>query len=496
MKKIHRLILKSFIGPFFLTFAISLFFLLMQFIWVWVDELIGKGLNVSIILKILYYASAMLVPMALPLAVLLASVMTFGNLSEHFELTAMKTSGISLWRIMSSLIFFIVALSIGAFFFSNNVLPYTNLKYAQLLYDVSRKRPEMSIKTGVFNNEIDGFSIKVDKKNTENGMMYGFMIYDHTKRKGNKKVTVADSGQISITTDQKNMIVTLYSGRNYNEMKEKNTAGKIKKEYPYRQDKFDKETIIFQLPDNSLKKSNDRMFKKHYEIMNTSQLSVVIDSLNKEYNIRKNQFQNRLLEYNYFKYEPKVIRDKDPTKFINDSIRKYKEPDKLTTEFNLDSIYNNLKNKDKLAVIRGAYKSVKIIKSNIENNGQSLENRLKWLKKHELAWYKKFSLSFACLVFFFIGAPLGAIIRKGGFGFPFLISIVLFMFYYVLYITGEKSAVENAVPVFVGAWLASGILFPFGVFITYKATKDSKIVNKEQIETVVKKILHFLKISK
>ncbi|MCF6183678.1 MAG: LptF/LptG family permease, partial [Bacteroidales bacterium] len=155
-----------------------------------------------------------------------------------------------------------------------------------------------------------------------------------------------------------------------------------------------------------------------------------------------------------------------------------------------------LNNKDKLAVIRGAYKSVKIIRSNIENNGQSLENRLKWLKKHELAWYKKFSLSFACLVFFFIGAPLGAIIRTGGFGFPFLISVVLFMFYYVLYITGDKSAVENAVPVFVGAWLASGILFPLGVFITYKATKDSKIVNKEQIETVVKKILHFLKISK
>jgi len=468
----------------------------MQFIWVWVDELIGKGLNISIILKILYYASAMLVPMALPLAVLLASVMTFGNLSEHFELTAMKTSGISLWRIMSSLIYFIVALSIGAFFFSNNVLPYTNLKYAQLLYDVSRKRPEMSIKTGVFNNEIDGFSIKVDKKNTENGMMYGFMIYDHTKRKGNKKVTVADSGQISITTDQRNMIVTLYTGRNYNEMKEKNTSGKIKKEYPYRRDKFDKETIIFQLPDNSLKKSNDRMFKKHYEIMNTSQLSVVIDSLNKEYNLRKRQFQNRLLEYNYFKYEPKVIRENNPRKFINDSVRKYKEPDKLTSEFNLDSIYNNLKNKDKLAVIRGAYKSVQIIKSNIENNGQSLENRLKWLKKHELAWYKKFSLSFACLVFFFIGAPLGAIIRKGGFGFPFLISIVLFMLYYVLYITGEKSAVENALPVFVGAWLASGILFPLGVFITYKATKDSKIVNKEQIENIFNKILHFLKISK
>ncbi len=493
MKKIHSLIVKSFIGPFIVTFAISLFFLLMQFIWLWVDELIGKGLNIGIILKILYYAAAMLVPMALPLAVLLASVMTFGNLSEHFELTAMKTSGISLWRIMSPLIYFIVALSIGAFFFSNNVLPYTNLKYAQLLYDVSRKRPEMSIKSGVFNNEIDGYSIKVDNKNTKTGMMYGFMIYDHTKRKGNKKVTVADSGQINITTDQKNMIVTLYNGSNYNEMKNKNP---VKKEYPYRRDHFSEETIIFQLPDNSLKKSNDRMFKKHYEIMNTSQLSIVIDSLSREYKIRKYQFQDRLLEYNYFKNEHKVTDKKDSVLYQKDSIRKYRAPEKLITIFNLDEIYQNLSNKDKLSVIRGASKSVKIIRSNIENNGQSLVNRLKWLRKHQLAWYKKFSLSFACLVFFFIGAPLGAIIRKGGFGLPFLVSIVLFMFYYVLYIMGEKAATEDALPVFVGAWLASGILFPLGVFITYKATKDSKIVNTEQIENILKILGNILKFGK
>ena len=465
----------------------------MQFIWLWVDELIGKGLNVSIILKILYYAAAMLVPMALPLAVLLASVMTFGNLSEHFELTAMKTSGISLWRIMSPLIYFIVALSIGAFFFSNNILPYTNLKYAQLLYDVSRKRPEMSIKSGVFNNEIDGYSIKVDTKNTETGMMYGFMIYDHTKRKGNKKVTVADSGQISITTDQRNMIVKLYNGSNYNEMKEKNSA---KKEYPFRRDNFSEETIIFKLPDNSLKKSNDRMFKKHYEIMNTSQLSVVIDSLRKEYNIRKNLFQNRLLEFNYFKYEKKYTDKKDSAKFKTDSIRKYKEPEKLVAVLNLDDIYNKLDNKNKLSVIAEALKSVQVVKANIENSGQSLMNRLKWLKKHQLAWYKKFSLSFACLVFFFIGAPLGAIIRKGGFGLPFLVSIVLFMFYYVLYIMGEKSATENVLPVFIGAWLASGILFPLGVFITYKATKDSKIVNTEQIEKLLKFLSKILKLGK
>ncbi len=493
MKKIHRLVVKSFIGPFIVTFAISLFFLLMQFVWLWIDEFVGKGLDIKVIIKILYYASAALVPMALPLAVLLASVMTFGNLSEHFELTAMKTSGISLWRIMSPLIFFIALLSIGAFFFSNNVLPYTNLKYAQLLYDISRKRPEMSIKTGVFNNEIDGYSIKADRKNTETGIMYDFMIYNHTKRKGNTEVTVADSGQISITTDQKNMIVTLYSGINYNEMKEKDPKNR---EYPYRRDKFTKETIIFRLPDNSLKKSNERMFKKHYEIMNSKQLSVVIDSLSKEYIKRKKLYEDRLTEYNYFKYEKKVVDKQDTSAVKEDSLIKYQEPEKLSVIYNLDNIYNNMDNKDKLSVIRGALKDVQITRSNIENNGLTLTNRLKWLKKHQLAWYKKLSLSFACLVFFFIGAPLGAIIRKGGFGMPFLVSIVLFMFYYILMVMGEKAAVESALPVFAGAWLASGILFPLGVFITYKATKDSKIVNTEIFDNILNFLGKILKLGK
>ncbi len=501
MKKIHRLVISSFIGPFVMTFAISLFFLIMQFIWLWVDELIGKGLGTLVILEIIYYAAVSLVPMALPLAVLLASVMTFGNLSEHFELTAMKTSGISLWRIMSSLILFIVSLSIGTFFFSNNVLPYTNLKYAQLLYDITRKKPEMSIKPGVFNNEIDGFSIKVDYKKSTGGMMYGFMIYDHTGRQGNNRVTVADSGYITITSDQKNLVATLYSGSNYNEMKEKEFSKN--RSFPFRHDKFLKETIIFQLPDNSLKKSNDRMFKKHYEIMNTQQLSVVIDSLKGEFDKRKDMFKNNLLKHNYFKYEAKNKNKNkiDSSKNKQANLTKIKEAYLLkdTTakdSINISQIYYSLNDKDQLAVISSALRSTQTVRNVIESSGYSLINRRKWLKKHQLAWYKKFSLSFACLIFFFVGAPLGAIIRKGGFGLPFLVSTVLFMLYYVLLITGEKAAVENALPVVVGAWLPSAILTPLGIYITYKASKDSKIVNTNGIENFLKFIGNILKLSK
>ena len=490
MKKIHSLVLKSFIGPFFVTFAISIFFLLMQFIWLWIEDLIGKGLDWLIILRILFYAAAMLVPMALPLAVLLASVMTFGNLGEHFELTAMKSSGISLWRIMSSLIFLMIAISIGAFYFSNYVLPYTNIRYATLLYDVSRKRPELNIKTGIFNTDIDGFSIKIDDKDQNTGMMYGFMIYDHLKQKGNKEVTVADSGEMSVTADNKNMIVTLYNGNNYSDLKEDK---KTKKEFPYRNDNFTKQTIIFELPDISMKKSDASLFEKHYEIMNTNQLSIAIDSLEREYKSRVNSFQNRLAENNYFKYEKKYRNSKDSLKKIKDSIRRYVSPSKLSTLKNLDSLYEQMPKSKKLKVIQEAISSVKKTKQKISNNNQSLTNRLKWLTKHQLAWYKKFSLSFACLVFFFVGAPLGAIIRKGGFGLPILVSVVLFIIYYILYVSGEKAATENALPVFVGAWLSSGVLFPFGVFLTYKATKDAKIINIESVFELFEKVKKIFK---
>ena len=464
----------------------------MQFIWLWVEDMVGKGLEWYFILKILFYSAAMLVPMALPLAVLLASVMTFGNFGEHFELTAMKTSGISLWRIMSPLIVFIIALSIGAFYFSNNVLPYTNIKYAGLLYDLSRKRPELNIKTGVFNNDIDGYSIKIDGKDPNSGMMYGFMIYNHTKQKGNKEVTLADSGEMNITMDQKNMIVTLYNGSNYNDMKEKNH--RPTKEYPYRHDYFTKQTIIFQLPDISMKESDESLFEKHYEIMDTEQLSVAIDSLKIEYVDRSKSFKRKLIDFNYFKHDVRLAEIKDSVKMQKDSIRRYQNPEQLFSKTNLDSLYQNMSYRDKQKVLDASISSANRLKVNIENNSQSLNSRLKWLKKHQLAWYKKFSLSFACIVFFFIGAPLGAIIRKGGFGLPILVSILLFMFYYILFSFGQKAATEGAVPVFVGAWLASGILFPMGVYVTYKATKDSKIINIQKFEATLKSITKIFRI--
>lgn len=450
----------------------------MQFLWKWVEDFVGKGLEWTVIGEILFYASAALVPMALPLAVLLASVMTFGNMGEYYELTAAKASGISLLQVMKPIIILTFFISLGAFFFSNNVLPYTNLKMARLLFDVNRKRPELNIRTGVFNNDIEGYSIRVKEKNRNTLMMYDFMIYDHTKNLGNSEVTLADSGFLRITGDKKYMVATLFSGRTYTEMSQ-NKNNRTNKDLPHRTDIFDKQTIIFELKGFDFKESKESIFRSNYQMMSLDQLSGAIDSLMTAYRERQNDYPKRLKKFNYFKIEPKVVNTNDSIKARKDSLQKYAPPQKLDPNINTDSIYQTLSVKEKKQALQIAMEASNRLKNSIESTDKSMSDRLRWIRKHQIAWYQKFSMSFACIIFFFIGAPLGAIIRKGGFGMPFLLSIILFMLYYVLSITGEKFVREEVLPVFIGSWLSSAVLFPLGVFVTYKATKDSVILNKE-----------------
>ncbi len=462
----------------------------MQFIWKWVEDFVGKGLDWTLIAKIMFYASAGLVPMALPLAVLLASVMTFGNFGEHYELTAMKSSGISLMKIMRPLVFFTFLVSVGAFYFSNNVLPYTNLKIARLLFDVTRKRPELNIKTGIFNNDIDGYSIKIEKKNQETGMMYDFMIYNHSIGIGNREVILADSGEINVTKDQKNMVITLYHGTNYSEVDEKN---KGTKEYPFRKDKFDEQKIILELNDFDFKESNEGLFKSNYQMMNLKQLSYSIDTLHQVYDKRVFLFQQRLLAWTYTKYEHKVTLRDDTAVYLADSLKKYVPLSKLKINFNIDSLYKTMDSDAKKEADKTSIDFAQKARDNIKNTSKALEDRLRWIRKHELAWYRKFSLSFACMIFFFIGAPLGSIIRKGGFGLPIVISTLLFIFYYVVSIMGEKFVSESIMPSPIGAWFSSAILLPIGIFITYKATRDAVLVRKEQMDSLAKPFIKLYK---
>lgn len=464
MKKLHILVIRSYIGPLLLTFFIVLFLLVMQFLWKYIDELVGKGLEWYVIAKLIIYASTVLVPMALPLSILLASLMTFGNLGENSELTAMKAAGISLQRIMKPLVILSVIISIIAFFFANNIMPVANLKMQSLLYDIRNKQPTFNIKANTFYNGLKGYSIRVLKKDQKRNMLYKIMIYDHSENKGDKSVIVADSAKMRFSPDKMYLLLTLYHGKKYEDVDEN---GKKKyKTYPFQKEFFDSETITFDMSGFSFKRTDESLWKQNYQMLNLSQLQFAIDSLKKDYVEKKRDFVRLLYQSSYLIRYPEI---KDSTFFITDI-----KPDKY---FDLDSILLTLP-KPKLRQVYGAALNfARSTSSLIETNKEDFLYRYKWIIKHEVEWHKKFTLSIACFILFFIGAPLGAIIRKGGFGMPVVISILFFVFYYVLTITGERLAKELVVSPALGMWMPASVLLPLGIFLTYKATNDAIVLS-------------------
>ena len=453
----------------------------MQFLWKWVDELVGKGLDWSIIGELMTYAAITLIPTALPLAILISSIMTFGNLGENYELIALKSAGISLSRIMAPLVILTIFISVGAFYFSNNVMPYTFLKMSTLLIDIRQEQPELSIKEGVFFNEIEGYSIKVGKKDPETGLLKSVMVYNHTARQGNTQVTIADSGYMKITPDKEYLMLDLYNGNTYADIKEQKKKSKAEN-HPLRRDKFEHEKLMFKLDNDEMKRTDESVFKKHYQMLSLRQLSETFDSLETSYHDRTIQFGNNLLRTSYFKKENRELR--------NDTT--YKNRNNLAV-VSLDSLINSLQLDEKVQVKEVSFNYARSAKSYIESTEESLFNRRKWIRRHEIEWHRKFTLSFACFVLFFIGAPLGAIIRKGGLGMPIVVSVIFFIIYYIISITGEKFVREEILSTFQGMWLSSIILLPLGIFLTYKAATDSVILNIETYLNVFKKI--FAKIS-
>lgn len=480
MKRLHWFIIKSFLGPFFLTFFICVFILLMQFLWKYIDDLVGKGLEWQIVAEFLTYASFALVPMAFPLAMLLASIMTFGNLGENYELVAIKASGISLVRIMRPLIFIAILLTFIAFFFSNNILPQTNLKFGALLYSVKTQKPEMIIKEGVFSNDIDGYSIKVEKKSRTSNMLYKLMIYDHRDNRGNIKVTVADSGTMVITQDKKFMTLTLHYGENYEETAP-NERGREKR-YPFRRDRFSKEIINVPLKGFDFNRADDNIYRNHYRMMNLKQLNHNEDSLYHDYLMVIRRF---VISMNYnSELVRTIVNETQP----NDTLKKVLafSPDSIVNIDTLlhykDQMYRNEIVQEAISEARGNSQSI-----NIEQDRINI--RKKEINKFSIERHRKFSWSFACLIFFFIGAPLGAIIRKGGLGMPVVVSILMFITYYMVSITGEKFAREDVWHMFNGMWFSSFIFLSLGVFLTYKAATDSALMNMETYQLLIKKIL-------
>lgn len=479
MKRLHKFIIKSFLGPFFMTFFICVFILLMQFLWKYIDDLVGKGLEWHIVTELLIYASFGLVPLAFPLAMLLASIMTFGSLGENYELVAMKASGISLFRIMRPLFILTLLLTSIAFYFSNNILPKTNLKFYSLMYSVKQQKPEMVIKEGIFANDLPNYSIKVERKSRNSNMMYDLMIYDHAKNNGNMNVTVADSGKMQISDDKKFMAITLYNGHSYTDQPERRTPNDG--HFPFRRESFKEEVINISMLDFEFNRTDERLFRNGSRMMNISQLTSQGDSLFSDYKNKLFRFMTSL------SYGSDINRQMIWQALPIDSLRK--DPKlKADTLVDVDHLIASLSNLEKQGIYEQAI-------NNARNNSQLISQQMdelytwkKLVNTFAMEWHRKFTLSFACLIFFFIGAPLGAIIRKGGLGMPVVVSILMFIAYYILLITGEKFAREDAWTMFEGMWFSSLVFLPLGIWLTYKAATDSGIMNMESYQLFFTKL--------
>ena len=445
----------------------------------YIDELAGKGLDFNILGELLFQFSLSFVPTALPLAILLAALMTFGNMGEFSELSALKASGISLQRIMRPLIILSAIISLVSFFFANNVVPYSTRKARTLLYDIRKKRPDINIQAGSFYNGIDGFSIKITTKDPVTNRLDKLIIYDHRAGRGNKIVTIADSGYMRITEDETALIMTLYNGNTFTELEEKNVSYAEKK-FPSRKDFFKEQTLVLSLTGFDLERSSDDLFKSVSAMLNVSQLTYHIDSLttrfNKHINTQLKEFiTTKLYTERNFPGNFAVNQYKDST--INKHVA-----------FNPKALLDSLTVFEKRGVLVRSIENLKESSSYLTQQNEMLSIELKNIKRYEIELNKKLTLSFACIVFFFIGAPLGAIIRKGGLGTPAVISILFFVIWYVISLSGEKLAEANHIGTITGMWASSYILFPVGLFLTYKASNDSVIMNIDTYIMFLKKI--------
>ena len=470
MNKIQIFTVKAYIPPFIFTFLVVMFILIMQFVWKYIDDLVGKGLEWTLIAELLWYTSASLVPMAIPLAILLSSIMTFGNLGENYELVALKSAGLSLSTIMRPLVFLSIILSVAAFYFSNNVLPVANLKMGALLWDVTQQKPSLNLKPGIFYNGIDGYSIKVNEKDKETGRLEGIIIYDHSSRMGASQVITARTGKMETTEDERYMILTLFDGTSYEEV-EAYPIGKDKT-MPHRRIKFQKQVITFDMSSFKLERTDEDLFKDHQQMLSLGQLEDAEDALKK-----------RLVER---------------IEMISSSIRsRYFFGTHLDTiELSMDSIDTEIellldpkgrfrgipfsKNKDeRIRIVSNALKIARHNKAYVTVSKRDLEQKRTMILKHRVEWHRKFTLSFACILLFFVGAPLGAIIRKGGLGLPGVIAVGFFLIFHLLSIFGEKMAKAGILDPSIGMWLSSAFFLPLGIFLTHKASTDSSLFDVE-----------------
>lgn len=483
IKRLYLFILQTFLPLFLMTFFICLFIVLMQFLWRYIDDLVGKGLDILVIAELFFYAALSMVPLALPLSVLLASLMAFGNLGEHFELTAMKSSGVSLTKIMSPLIVFLAMVSVGAFFFQNDVLPKSQVKMWSLLFSMRQKSPELDIPEGTFYDQIQGYNLYVNRKDRNTGTMHDLMIYDVSNGYGYARVILADSGKLSFTNDKKHLFLQLHSGELFEDLKDSRSSGFERGGMLYRRETFNTKEILIPF-DATFTRMDDETMRDQYIGKNLKELAHTIDSVRVRIDSMGNEFAYGLKGEQLCGLPQRRYVYKDG-KQEEVGIKTVQMPHSL----NMDSIFNASTQLQKINYLSSAKSKATRIKQNMEFRAYTMEDVNMVVRRHQIEMQKKFTLSFACLIFFFIGAPLGAIIRKGGLGTPIVVSVLLFIAYYIVDNMGYKLARDGHWVVWEGIWLSSEVLLPLGIFLTYKAANDSAVFNPDAYRNFFRKLI-------
>ncbi len=492
VKRLHLFMLQTFLPLFAMTFFIVLFIVLMQFLWKYIDDLVGKGVGMGILGELFFYAALSMVPMALPLSILLASLMTFGNLGEKFELTAMKASGISLIRVMAPLIFVVGMIAVGAFFFQNNVLPRAQVKMYTLIFSLRQKSPEVEIPENVFYDQIPGYNILVKEKNKDTGMLYDMMIYDVTHGE-NATILLADSAKMAMTPDMSHLYLHLYQGEQFENLREQRTSDR---NVPFRRESFLDKQILIPF-DANFNRLDERGMRNQYVGKNIVELRQSIDSIGTRVDSIGQMFKADLLRdaspvlpvvHNYAVNSDGKV-DEWVRKRIEEDVAKSEEMAKVARPLSIDSVLKSLPPAEASRLVAQALNVSREHQNMNEFKCLTVADEKKSIRRHEIELIRKYTLSVACIIFFFIGAPLGAIIRKGGLGTPLVVSVFLFLFYYVFDNTGYKLARDGRWPVELGIWLSTFVLVPLGAYVTWKAMNDSSVFEPDRYKHFFRSLL-------
>lgn len=464
--------LSRFLPRFLMTFCICLFIVIMQFLWRYIDELVGKGLSMDLIAELFFHAALSLLPMALPLSILLAALMTFGDLGEHVELTALKSSGISLTTIMKPIAILMVFVAIGAFFFMNNALPKSQVKMWTLLFSMRQTSPTLDIPEGAVYSQIPGYNIYVKRKDKERDMLYNMLIYDVSSSSMYPRIVAADSGRLSMTEDKRHLVLTLYKGAWYEQMSSANGINGMSGDLYRRESFHDKEILIPY--DANFTRMDDETMKSQYVGKDIGQLQHSIDSITLKVDSAADIIvtQMRRRPICGVPQDRVVVNDGKSTLQPVPEI-------KLDKAVNINDLIKSLPQNDQQQIVNQALSNATTEMQDLEFQGYMVNEDNYIMRRHQIELIKKFTLSLACLIFFFIGAPLGAIIRKGGLGMPIVISVILFIIYYIIDNSGYKLARDGRWVVWQGIWLSSAVLLPLGIFLTKKAVNDSAVFNPD-----------------